>query len=347
MIVWCTGISGSGRGDYLREVAAYCARQGVDCEIFEFGELLAKVQDEARIADDATTLLDGNTEVLRAHRLAAFDSLMRRLERRPAGSLSFVSTHACFMRRGRLQPGMDMAPLKRLLEPMVDLYITVIDGCLQVYARQQHHAEWRGHLSLAEIAIWRDFETSLTQMLAGYEGKPFYLLARQEPPEALFRLCRAPRARKIYLSYPITAMLKENPGLFEEARRVAADLRDAGFVVFNPLSVEDIGEAAGGYNVDVPVPEEQFEAARPYIDSQIIGRDFQLIDQSDMVVVYYPTDKLSPGVLSEMMHARDRRIPVYLCAFPGSISPFLGILYQEAFETPAQLIERVSSIYAE
>src|SRR5207248_2132229 len=139
--VWCTGISGSGRADYLREVKSLFDERGLDCEVFEFGDLLAKIQDETRIADDATTLLDGNTEVLRAHRLAAFDALMRRLAQRPAGSYSFISTHACFMRRGRLQPGMDMAPLKRLLEPMIDLHITVIDGCLPVYARQQHHAE--------------------------------------------------------------------------------------------------------------------------------------------------------------------------------------------------------------
>lgn len=339
MIVWCTGISGSGRGDYLRDVHAYFAARGQDCEVYEFGDLLAKVQDETRIADDATTLLDGNPEVLRAHRMAAFDSLLRRLQQRPASSYSFVSTHACFMRRGRLQPGMDMAPLKRLLEPMVDAYVTVIDGVLQVYERQQQHAEWGGHLSLAEIAIWRDFETSLTQMLAGYENKPFYLLARQEPAAALYRLCREPAAKKIYLSYPITAILKEDAGLIEAAAAVGRQLREAGFVVFNPLAVEDIGEAAGRFQTSAPL--EQIEAARPYIDSQIIGRDFQLIDQSDLVVVYYPTDKLSPGVLSEMMHARDRRIPVYLCSFPGAISPFLGILYQEAYETPAELIQHL------
>jgi adenylate kinase len=343
VIVWCTGISGSGRGDYLREVERSFADRRLDCAVFEFGELLARVP-QGQLADDATTLLDGNVEVLRARRMAALDELAHRLSERPAGSYSFVSTHACFMRRGRLQPGMDMAPLKKLLEPMVDLYVTVIDGCVPVYGRQQHHAEWRGHLSLAEIAIWRDFETSLTQMLAGYEDKPFYLIARQEPPEALLRLCMQPRERTVYLSYPITAILQENPGLIDSALEVGEQLRQAGFVVFNPLSVEDIGEASGTYDIGVPVPEDQFAAARPYIESQIIGRDFQLIDQSDMVVVYYPTEKLSPGVLSEMMHARDRRIPVYLCGFPGAISPFLGILYQEAFEKPDQLVSRLASM---
>jgi adenylate kinase len=344
MIVWCTGISGSGRGDYLREVGRYFREQGADCQVFEFGDLLARVPDESRNADDATTLLDGNPEVLRAHRMAALDSLTHQLGQRPPDRYSFVSTHACFMRRGRLQSGMDMARLKRLLEPMVDMFVTILDGCVPVYARQQHHPEWRGHLSLAEIAIWRDFETSLTQMLAEYQEKPFYLLAREEPAEALYRLCQEPRAKTVYLSYPITAILNEDPGLINAALAVGDQLRAAGFVVFNPLSVEDIGEATGNYDIDVAIPEEQVAAARPYIDSQIIGRDFQLIDQSDLVVVFYPTEKLSPGVLSEMMHARDRRIPVYMCGFPGAISPFLGILYQEAFETPEQLVQRLADL---
>jgi adenylate kinase len=344
MIVWCTGISGSGRGDYLREVGRYFQSHDADCEVIEFGELLAMVQGETRNADDATTLLDGNPEVLRAHRRAALDTLKHQLAQRPAESFTLVSTHACFMRRGRFQPGMDMGPLKRLLEPMVDMYITIIDGCVPVYARQQHHPEWRGLLSLQEIAIWRDFETSLTQLLAEYEGKPYYLLAREEPASALYNLCQKPRAKTVYLSYPITAILKEDPSLIDSALAVGDQLRDAGFIVFNPLAVEDIGEALGTFDVDVPVPENQFEAARPYIESQIIGRDFQLIDQSDLVVVYYPTEKLSPGVLSEMMHARDRRVPVYMCGFPGAISPFLGILYQEAFETPRELVDRLRDL---
>ena len=299
MIVWCTGISGSGRGDFLREVGECFRGNGLDCAVFEFGELLARVA-EGGLADEATTLLDGNVEVLRARRMAALDALTHRLAERPPGSYSFVSTHACFMRRGRLQPGMDMAPLKQLLEPMVDMYVTVIDGCVPVYGRQQQHSEWRGHLSLAEIAIWRDFETSLTQMLAGYEGKPFYLIARQEPPEALLRLCATPREKTIYLAYPITAILEESPGLIDSALAVGEQLRQAGFVVFNPLSVEDIGEASGTYDIGVPVPEDQFAAARPYIESQIIGLPLRLPRRDQPV----PGHSL-PGGLRDAGAARD------------------------------------------
>jgi adenylate kinase len=344
MIVWCTGISGSGRKDYLREVEAYFGGQGQRCRVFEFGELLAKVQDETRLADDATTLLDGNPVVLDVQRKAAFRRLMDELRDWPVADVAIVSNHASFMRRGRLQTAMDMSLVKSHLAPIVDMYATVVDGAFDIYARQQEHAEWRGHLSLAEIAIWRDFETVLTQVLAGYESKPFYLLARAEPPETLYRLCQHPAPKRIYLSYPITAITQTNPELLDEAADLAARLRTAGFVVYNPMAVNDTPVSLGSLGVEIGVTAEAVEAAAPYLDSQTISRDFQLIDQSDWMVVYYPTDKISPGVLSEMQHARDIRIPVFLCAFPGSISPFLGILYQEAFATPDHLIAALTTM---
>ncbi len=338
MIIWCSGISGSGRKDYLREVAAYFQQQGRRCRVLEFGELLAKVQGETRIADDATTLLDGNPVVLDVQRSAAFRRLMDELRGWPAEDVAIISNHACFMRRGRLQTAMDMAQVKAHLAPIVDFYATVVDGAFEVYARQQEHAEWRGHLTVAEIAIWRDFETTLTQVLATYESKPFYVLARAEPPEMLYRLCQRPLPKRIYLSYPITAITRTNPELLEEASALAARLRDEGYVVYNPMAVDDTPVSLGTRGLEMGVTQQGIAAAEPYLNSQTISRDFQLIDQADWVVVYYPTDKISPGVLSEMQHARDVRIPVFLCAFPGAISPFLGILYQEAFATPEDLL---------
>ena len=344
MIVWCSGISGSGRKDYLREAAAYAAERGRRFEVFEFGDYLAKERSETNLADDATTLLDGNPVVLEVQRRGAFRRMMSDLRDWPADDIAVISNHACFMRRGRLQVAVDMAQVRRYLGPIVDIYCTVVDGAFEIFARQQEHAEWRGHLNLSEIAIWRDFESTLTQVMAGYESKPFYLLARAEPPESLFRLFQAAAPKRIYLSFPITAITRTNPELLTEAAALAGRLRGAGFVVYDPMAVDDTPVSLGNRDLSMGVTQEAIDAAEPYLNSQTISRDFQLIDQADWVVVYYPTDKISPGVLSEMQHARDVRIPVFLCAFPGSISPFLGILYQEAFPDPDSLIRRLRTI---
>ena len=344
MIVLCSGISGSGRKDYMREVAEYFAARGQHCKIFEFGDILAKIQDETHIADDATTLLDGNPVVLNVQRRAAFRRLMDELRNWPAEDVAIISNHVCFMRKGRLSTAIDMAQIKQHLAPLIDMYCTVVDGAFTVFARQQEHAEWRGHLSVAEIAIWRDFETTLTQLLADYEQKPFYLLARAEPPEMVYRLCQRPAPKRIYLSYPMTAIMQTNPELLDEAALLATRLREAGFVVYNPIAVDDTPVSLGSRGLEMGVTQAEIDAATPYLNSQTISRDYQLIDQADWVVVYYPTDKISPGVLSEMQHARDVRVPVFLCSFPGSISPFLGILYQEAYADPESLITALTHL---
>lgn len=58
------------------------------------------------------------------------------------------------------------------------------------------------------------------------------------------------------------------------------------------------------------------------IKSRTIERDFQFIDQSTFVVVIYLTDKVSPGVLSEIIYASNHNKPVFM-VFPYSKSPFL------------------------
>lgn len=191
------------------------------------------------------------------------------------------------------------------------------------------------------MAVWRDIETSITRMLAEYESKPFYLLARADPASGLGGLAAIPRAPSMYLSYPITAIKKDNPKLLDEASQLANRLRDEGFVVFDPLSIKDLQVGEAGRQGISP---EMDQAASPYLNSQTVARDLQLIDQADMVVVYYPTDKVSPGVFTEMSHARDRRKPLYLCAFPGApenVSPFLGIFYTEAFTSIEEMIPRL------
>ena len=86
--------------------------------------------------------------------------------------------------------------------------------------------------------------------------------------------------------------------------------------------------------------------AEPYLVSHTVATDLQLVDQADMVVVYYPTDKVSPGVFTEMSHARDRRKPLCLCEFPGAperVSPFLGLFHTASFESVDSLIAHLRS----
>jgi len=347
-VVWCTGISGSERTVYAREAAKVCEREGTKCRVIDVGELLKQVPSHLQVQPNPTALLDGNEEVLKLHRAQALRELEGQINDAVSGELVIVSTHACFMRTGRLLAGFDMAMIKDKFAPIIDVYATVIDNCHDVWSRLQQHPQWAGHLNFMEVAIWRATEIALTRMLAEYESKPYYLLCRRDPADALHLVCGEPPAPKVYLSYPITAIQETRPELLKEADALGHALREAGFVVFNPLAIKDVPATRKHAGLDMCVPPEEEKAAKRYLDSQTISRDMQLIDQADMVVVYYPTDKVSPGVFTEMSHARDTRKPLYLCCFPGapdSVSPFLGPLYTEAFRTPDEMLSRLVKLH--
>ena len=356
-LVWCTGISGSQRTDYVNEAAEAIRAEGRTCLVLDIGELLEQLPDHLKVGASRTELLDGNEDVLRLHRSYALQNMLRMIEETTA-DVVLISTHACFLRNGRLMPGLDMHFIKEHFAGRISAFVTVVLDTPDVWRALAQRPEWANRLRLAEVALWRDFEVALTRMLAEYEGAPFYLLARRDPAEGLARLTRRPPARSAYLSYPITAILQSgSTELIDGARRLAARLRDeAGLAVFDPLSIEDLPQTKAGAPPDEAREEDESgkpsisaemeREAEPYLVSHTVATDLQLIDQADMVVVYYPTDKVSPGVFTEMSHARDRRKPLYLCEFPGApehVSPFLGLFHTAAFETVDGLIEHLRS----
>ena len=345
MLVWCTGISGSGRTDYLLEAAEAVRASGKTAEVIDIGKLLDTVPPNLRVGTNGTELLDGNEDVLRLHRAYALHALEVQIANSNSDVI-FVSTHAVFMRKGRLIAALDMNFIRQHLAEKIDAFATVIHDTHVAWTELQARPEWRDHLGLEEVALWRDFEIVTTKMLAEYHDKPFYLLARRDPASGLAGLVAVPPKPSLYLSYPITAILQTQPELLDQANGLADKLRDAGFVVFNPLSIKDVpGTRAALEGADSEITGEMEEEARPYIEAQTISRDLQLIDQADMVVVYYPTDRVSPGVFTEMSHARDRRKPVHLCAFPGRISPFLGLFHQHAYASIEEMIPALQAQY--
>ena len=68
-------------------------------------------------------------------------------------------------------------------------------------------------------------------------------------------------------------------------------------------------EDAGKY----PELIEQLDAdVIKIIKSRTVHRDYQFIDQSDAIVVFYLTDKLSPGVMGEIVYAHRNQKPIFI-----------------------------------
>jgi adenylate kinase len=322
--VICTGISGSGKLDYLKQAVDEAGRLGEEIHLYNVGDLMFKKAEELECPTSPEKILDLAPSSLTALRAAVFEEILKEAEK---VEHCIISTHGCFRWKNNLMPAFDVHYLNEL-QP--DLYITVIDSVLNVSKRLDRSPAWKGHLSLKDILTWRDEEIFVTKMMASFQRKPFFVVAVGQPPTSIYNLMFRPEITKAYLSYPITLMIDDTEKM-HEVREFRDKLREY-FEVFDPLAVEDTeltceAEGLQGTNNELLLSRlgEDFcltDDEQAKIEDQTVIRDYMLIDQSDIVVVYYPTDKTSPGVLCEIIYGSTNNKEVY-AIFKERVSPFL------------------------
>ncbi len=328
MRVVCTGSVGSDRMGYLRGVKQIARSSGLDLEVFNVGDMMLQKADDMGRLVSSEKILDLPSSTLEWLRGTVFEEIVRKVNE---CENAIIATHTCFRWKKFLSPAFDTYYLARL-DP--DFYVTIVDDYDAIQQRLGGTEQWRDRLQLWEVLVWRDEESFITKILAQQYRKPHYVIARQEPPETLISLMFRPECKKAYLSFPVTAIEKEQPEKLEEAQSFLGELRKY-LVVFNPLAMTELERAR-------KLSEAQDEAVSPEImrmlADQTVARDYQLIDQSDIVIVYYPVKEPSPGVLSELIYGFTHDKEVYM-VFPYEISPFLQFYCTRIFNTGEELIE--------
>ncbi|AKG38991.1 MAG: hypothetical protein ACP5II_06610 [Infirmifilum sp.] len=356
LIAFVTGVSGAGRLPLLREIQAI----NPSFRIIDIGSRMYKKSDDLGISIPDGKILDMDPLALDYLRAATFEDVLREAELiRTQRDVGAISTHVCFRWKKHLISAFNFHYVNTL-NP--DVYINVLDNVHNIYVNLQHDKAWRDRLTLKEILIWRDEEAFITRMLAEYQKKPFYLFPRREDPHMLerilFKVERAKRAGekpmpKAYLSYPITHV-KGSPEVMKAKDETKQKLKDAGIVVFDPISIEDSilidmahdAASKGKDKVEVEVDGKRGEiniheimSAVGDIKDQIVVRDYQLINQSDIIVVFYPTRMLSPGVLSEIKYGYTHNKEVY-AIFPfEEASPFFEYYTTKLFKDVDSLLD--------
>ena len=298
-------------------------------------------------------ILDLPISTLNWLRATVFEQILRQIERDKTHDY-VISTHTTFRWRGYLIPAFEFFYLDEI-KP--DLYITIIDNVYDIKYRLEASAQWRGRLSLREILIWQDEEIFVTKMLANYQRKLHYIIALQEPEDILYRLMYEKNVKKAYLSFPITHVT-----MFDEYLKQVKEFRDKLrkiLVVFDPMSINDMkilaeaqkAEKEGKKIVEITcsngdkiaIPLEEIKNASKEVKFHTVKRDYMLIDQSDLIVVYYPVETMSPGVLSEMIYAFTNNKEVY-ALFGKEPSPFFEYYSSKIFKSEEELLRNLKNI---
>jgi nucleoside 2-deoxyribosyltransferase len=212
--------------------------------------------------------------------------------------LHVIDLHLTFRWKAYLTKGFN----PHILEPFrsyARLFINVVEDLTKVQNKLLE-SSW-GDRHIIEPLYWRDEEKYLTDIFADICGlERAYVMGCSEPPAEMEKLIWHPDIKKVYLSFPITNIIKD-----KEAKKEITDFKDEireFLMLFDPHSVKDYD--------DTYVFEEMREI-RKEVGHTTEERDYRLIDQADAVVVYFPKHVGSKGVDAEMNYARQTGKPIY------------------------------------
>lgn len=343
MRVVVTGISGSGRVELIKRFSIFAKEKKKSVRVFDVGEMMFNAAEKLGIEIKEDKILDLSPSALNFLRATVFEQIIRECSQHED---VVVATHACFRWRKFLIQAFDFNYLREL-NP--DMYITVVDSLPSIKLRLESSRVWRGRLSLKDIIVWRDEETILTKSIADFQDKPFFIVPFSTPPESLFRLFFYPNSKKAYLSYPITHTGMD-PSKIEQKNIFRDKLRKAGLIVFDPNDVEDSdilrlvspdSSKDGTVKLEkdgttISFSLDEIKEVERDINEQIVSRDYQLIDQSDFIIVYYFSPVMSPGVLSEMTYGFSNNKNIYV-VFEGPESPFFKYYSTKIFSNEEEL----------
>ncbi len=314
-MVFVTSISGSGADEYIKKTLDEAAMHGhgdyvKKCvRVQDVGDIMKQVAEDLWPDIRWEGILNTDERLLKSLRRHALD----RLELEIASNtklLHIVDLHMSFRWYAYLTRGFFPYELERF-RPHIRFFVNLVDNLVTIQTRLGS-SQW-GKRKLLELLYWRDEELYLTDMFADMCGRvDSYLIGGGEPGHTLERLLWHPEMKKVYLSFPITAIVHD-----EDARREIESFRDElrkFLVVFYPRALIDYDQVA---------ENEELKLLRDQVGDTTIQRDFRLIDQADAVVVYFPKKVSSMGVDAEMKYARATGKPIYeYCPEDLSGGPF-------------------------
>ncbi len=330
-----TGQVGIDKKPFLESLRQYASGKGKTITLCNVGDMMYVEAPDVvpgRILDLPRARLD-------SLRRSVFKDIISARERE---EVVLINTHATFRWKHGLFPAYDQDHMEAL---NANLYITLVDNVDSIHERLTREHNIRH--TLKDILVWREEEMVVTKCLArSIRGHGCsYVFARgvdRNTIESLYRLVFEPDRKRIYPSFPMTHVM-DMPEVLADIDAFRDVLADH-FITFDPgdldekrlliIAAEALREGRDSFVLQIHGHDVTFDAhdvtrIAADIDGQIYARDFELIDQSDMIVSYVPEmpggkPGLSSGVERELQHAFEVTKEVYVIWKPKSEpSPFI------------------------
>jgi adenylate kinase len=348
-VIVCTGISGSERREYLSEIKDYAKEKGKDLEVIDLWRKMNDVTNGD--IDEATILNLPNDErmMILGKALNTTVEEIKKGQKESGGKCVLIAAHACFHWKTDY---LKAIPDNLLKNVNPDILVTIIHNLKDIKRNLDENSSHRFvGTHETDILYWQNREIEETHNWADSLDltRNNYVVARNEPAETLYRIIFEEERKKIYFSYPMSYS-----GERDEATKLIGTLREMGYIVFDPASIDDVK-----YVEDlVKSNPDLYEDLAKNVDDQTVKIDYLLIDQSDMVIVRYPEEKLSGyknrsdgmyiplsvGVICEMVHGHYGGKRVYALWLPEKDpSPFFEFYCKKYFRKEKELLEYLAA----
>jgi adenylate kinase/nucleoside 2-deoxyribosyltransferase len=337
MIIFLSGIAGLEEKKFLSNFKRFCERKEKEVKIFHFGKIMVEIARRDYPKLNKYSFVRFPRSTLNAWRAAAFERIIKEIDPR---KVNLVEAHASFWIKGGPEPAINHAYLTKLSP---DMYVQLIDSGVSIYSRLMknfHRIPERDRISLMEILLWQDAEIYTSKIIADAHEKPYYLLAQRQPVSTLYNLIFDPKKIPIYQSYPMTWMREES--YRKQVKRFIRRLRRHA-TIFDPGTIDTLEEKLTIRSMGLPKAKE----IEDLIDKQTVRRDERLIDQSELVIAYFPKKVYTSGVDYEMNYAFRTGKPVWVVKPKEYFGPFAELHFDREFNSQDECIRALKGLLRE
>lgn len=330
-VIIATGISGSGRKEYLDKFAQYSASLGKKVKVYHVGQMVLERAKQDGLNITAKNILNTNKHTMIALRSAVYESLLKNFEKdRKEYDCIIVSIHGFFYWKKTFHHSFDHQYVSRF-KP--DLFITIMGDTVDIVEELRERDQWKGErLNLREVSLWQNVETEVMSTWATLSKKRFYTFYNIQSQATLYKLAFLPEMESTYISMPMTHLT--DPKDRERINRFIAKLEKY-FIVFSPVVTKGkLPEIHKGLTK---------KSDTEYMNShQLVKIDLELLlGQSDRITVFFPKIVSSPGVVGELREAHETNKEA-LVIWPGAgASPFLTYYFDRSFPTESAFFSYV------
>ncbi|MBI4447444.1 AAA family ATPase [Candidatus Woesearchaeota archaeon] len=300
MKILCTGISGVGKPEHIEKVIQFSEERGKKVFYRSVGDVVQEKIKKSRIYSKHENILNRETDFLALAAGWALESIASEI-RDGKHQNAIISTHAGFLWEETWQDSSNSYHIDNI-DP--DVFVTLIDDTERIKNILTKNRQWKHqNLTIKDLLLWQDKEVETTNKWAKERYKDHLVIARDQPPETMYKLLFGPKdLLKVYASYPMTHLQDEES---KQQIRTWIDFMREYALVLDPGCV-DIGKAPSRI-----------------VEKHTVKRDLQyLIESVDMTIAFYPKAVSSAGVERELIHTKKGSRDVILIYPSTDLSPF-------------------------